>query len=748
VVKRRRFATIQDSNDGLREAFATCRVHSEFVIALCDVFQEPCEGGGCVLSIVTEYAEGGDLLRYLSGRQPSTSTIIKYLFEIVCGLCAIHEQGFIHRDLKAENVFVRGNGSLLIGDFGVASISKKNNDIVGSSLYMAPELNKHYVEIDKGPCRAASFSSAVDIWSLGILALELACGNISRSKDNNPLGDEAAKDTSWTAESILNLLPKEMLDQLGPFILACLQRLPHMRPTSSSLKDHPLFYYLRKDTCGGSASRLLLGIVNSCDFAEASAVLSSVCCVMQPYAWALGEISVVDRARVLSHVLHMQLSYSANVRAVYRRNTIVGVCATFNGGRDNEWLGMSRFRTGKVRSVSQRLNKYWSRAFSDKKALLQEQNIVNWVQLVTAVWHKDIFDHMVKFACRDSDEGDYSLIVMCSEDALVRSLLEFGFVCYLKVQQEVPAFLLVRKPRLTSCNVYAVDEGSTVTTWQERLERNFDPNVQFQSGIMPLYNACIRRDEDLAFLLLRYGANVNRSNVNAGRDVPMHACGIAGSTRIAEVLIQNGARLDVCNANGATPLHVAAENGSIAICQQMLACADVDDVVNVPDQFGASPLYVASVNGHHAVVRSLLAQKADTTIAVLESGNTPLHGAAFQGHYSICKVLLENGASVSHTSRNGFTPLHVAAFVGHTKIVMLLLRHGASKEIKSNRGLVPLHVASNEDIVKLLSVSQQFSPEDITNAYASTSQRVARARIVSVPWIGARRKSQVETVNK
>jgi hypothetical protein len=63
-----------------------------------------------------------------------------------------------------------------------------------------------------------------------------------------------------------------------------------------------------------------------------------------------------------------------------------------------------------------------------------------------ALWQKDIFDCMINVACRDSDDGDYSLVVVCCEDALVRPLLQFGFVCYLKVQQEVPAFLLVRTP--------------------------------------------------------------------------------------------------------------------------------------------------------------------------------------------------------------------------------------------------------------------------------------------------------------
>jgi ankyrin repeat protein len=118
--------------------------------------------------------------------------------------------------------------------------------------------------------------------------------------------------------------------------------------------------------------------------------------------------------------------------------------------------------------------------------------------------------------------------------------------------------------------VGGVDERTTLATWEECLENGFDPNEPFQSGIMPLYSACLRQDEDITFLLLRYGARVNQCNKDARRDFPIHACAMTDSTRIAEILMQNGARLDVCNATGATPLYVAAENGNISSCQQYL----------------------------------------------------------------------------------------------------------------------------------------------------------------------------------
>jgi ankyrin repeat protein len=192
----------------------------------------------------------------------------------------------------------------------------------------------------------------------------------------------------------------------------------------------------------------------------------------------------------------------------------------------------------------------------------------------------------------------------------------------------------------------------------------------------------------------------------------------------------------------AAPISKCTFQNSQQGARLIVACPFVE-IATVPDQSGASPLYVACVNGHRAVVQSLLACKANTSIAILDTGNTPLHGAAFQGHLSVCELLLENGASLSLISRNGFTPLHVAAFAGHTKIVMLLLQYGASKESKTKRVLVPLHVASNDEIANLLSISETPNAKGLTKSCDVPLGRVGRDRIVSTPWIGARRMSQV-----
>jgi hypothetical protein len=55
---------------------------------------------------------------------------------------------------------------------------------------------------------------------------------------------------------------------------------------------------------------------------------------------------------------------------------------------------------------------------------------------------------------------------------------------------------------------------------------------------------------------------------------------------------------------------------------------------------------------------------------------------------------------------------------------------------------------STEEIVNLLSTSEPFTTEGTTKTCDSSLGRVGRARIVSVPWIGARRKSQVEYVDE
>ena len=92
------------------------------------------------------------------------------MFQTLKGLYSLHKRNVIHRDIKSDKILINKNGDLKLADFEYAAqltLERENRTKnVGSVCWMAPELI-----LDK-----TSYDSKIDIWSLGILALELATG--------------------------------------------------------------------------------------------------------------------------------------------------------------------------------------------------------------------------------------------------------------------------------------------------------------------------------------------------------------------------------------------------------------------------------------------------------------------------------------------------------------------------------------------------------------------------------------------
>ncbi|RKO92716.1 SerineTHREONINE-protein kinase Mst4 in complex with an quinazolin [Blyttiomyces helicus] len=178
------------------------------------------------LTIAMEYLGGGTAEDFIRQRALTEEQCAYIIREVLKGLEYMHAENKIHRDIKAANILFDNSGAVKLADFGVAAQMKSAQDarttFVGTPLYMAPEI------IMNEP-----YTTKVDIYSLGVMCIELATGRAPRH-DMHPMDVLYAIPTTpspklvgdWSAEF------KEFVDK-------CLMKNPKKRPTATELLAHP-----------------------------------------------------------------------------------------------------------------------------------------------------------------------------------------------------------------------------------------------------------------------------------------------------------------------------------------------------------------------------------------------------------------------------------------------------------------------------------------------------------------------------
>lgn len=184
-----------------------------------------------------------DIMRLGHAKGLDEAAIKIILKDTLKALEYFHANGRIHRDIKAGNIVISARGCVQVADFGVSGsmIEQLRTTLCGSPCWMAPEVMLRAFP-KEGDDQPAGYDSSVDIWSLGITALELA-------KGRPPLAELAP---SRVFSMVTQNPPPSLVDgassdkrrfshQFKDFISLCLQKDPSKRPTAAKLLKHKFF---------------------------------------------------------------------------------------------------------------------------------------------------------------------------------------------------------------------------------------------------------------------------------------------------------------------------------------------------------------------------------------------------------------------------------------------------------------------------------------------------------------------------
>ncbi|KAJ3995309.1 hypothetical protein F5050DRAFT_1800256 [Lentinula boryana] len=180
------------------------------------------------LYIILEFCENGSLSQIGKrfGKFPE-GLVGVYVSQVLEGLCYLHEQGVIHRDIKGANILTNKDGTVKLADFGVASSTtvpsgSSSADVVGSPYWMAPEV------IEQSGATTAS-----DIWSLGCVVIELLEGSPPYSfLDPMPALWRIVQDDCPP-------IPEGASAVVKDFLACCFQKDPNLRIGARKLLRHP-----------------------------------------------------------------------------------------------------------------------------------------------------------------------------------------------------------------------------------------------------------------------------------------------------------------------------------------------------------------------------------------------------------------------------------------------------------------------------------------------------------------------------
>jgi serine/threonine-protein kinase len=257
----------QGARLALREARAAAQLRSEHVARVLDA---GLDGEGTPY-IVMEFLEGEDLRRRLEVASVQVGDAVGFIIQACEAIAEAHAAGFVHRDLKPDNLFItHGVGGLphvKVLDFGIAKLTrseshhttggKGDDGLFGSPPYTAPERLRNVKSVDPRS----------DIWSLGVVLYEALTNTRPFVGANIP--ELLVSILDDTPRSIRDVRP-DVPESVVTAVRCCLEKDPEARFQSVALLSERLLPFAPEWAQAAGQRTLLMAGRGRCEGSSAA----------------------------------------------------------------------------------------------------------------------------------------------------------------------------------------------------------------------------------------------------------------------------------------------------------------------------------------------------------------------------------------------------------------------------------------------------------------------------------------------
>ena len=211
------------SSDAVRERFhveaqVLASIDHPHVVPVYDYVEYQ---DACIL--VMERLGGGTVWHRFVAQGYDQRTACAIALVVCSGLHGAHRHGVLHRDMKPENVLISDDGTMKVGDFGIArvlgeddTLATRSGELLGTPAYMAPEQAK-----------GAELGAATDVYATGVMLYELLSGKLPFSEEGGslaivlrhvnedpvPLGEAAPITPSGISDAVMHALERSPEDR-------------------------------------------------------------------------------------------------------------------------------------------------------------------------------------------------------------------------------------------------------------------------------------------------------------------------------------------------------------------------------------------------------------------------------------------------------------------------------------------------------------------------------------------------------